>query len=65
MTTKAEHAKQVVFEYFTTKHDDEDDSLRDKIAALLQAVNDFVGAPVTSGFSATISAAAPAKRPAG
>lgn len=58
----ADHAKQVVWEYFTTKHDDATDSVRDRLGGILAAINDFVGAPVTTGFSATLTDAAPSKK---
>lgn len=61
MAMMVDHAKQVVWEFMTTKHDDPEESVRDKIGMLLQSLNDFVGAPVTTGFSATISDQAPKK----
>jgi hypothetical protein len=57
----ADHAKQVVWEFFTTKHDDPEESMSAKIEGLLDALNDYVGAPVTTGFSATIASAPAAK----
>lgn len=55
MAMMKEHANQVVWEYMTTKHDDQGESIQAKLGALLEAVNDYIGAPVTTGFNATIS----------
>ncbi len=57
----ADHARQVVWEFFTTKHDDPEESISSKIEGLLEALNGYVGAPVTTGFSTTISNQSPAK----
>jgi hypothetical protein len=55
MGMMVDHAKQVVWEFMTTKHDDATESVSTKIESLLEALNDFVGAPVTTGFNATLS----------
>jgi hypothetical protein len=45
-----DHADAIIWEYFTTKHDDPTHSLRDALGNLYQALADYFGETNVVGF---------------